>query len=254
MYNFPQVNNNLDPVTIRLGIVTPMANEKESAIQFIKDVLQQCSTFNFKSISFYIIFDNVCTDGTMDMLKEEFKDNQEIKIIFAPENRNVVDAYFRGYREALSGQNDWILEIDAGFSHQPKDIPLFFEAMQQGYECAFGSRFIKGSVYKPNNLKSYVISKGGSILTNLLIGTHMLDMTSGFEIFSHSVLSSIIKRGIRSKGPFFQTEIKTYAHKYNFITIPIHYKDASHTISRSTLSDSFSCLWHLFRKRLANTL
>ena len=147
-----KTNNPLDLSSIRLGIVCPMANEKESAEKFVGEVLLKCRPFNFKTITLFIIFDNSCTDGTMDILKDSFKDDPEVKIIYAPENLNVVDAYLCGYNKAISERNDWILEIDAGFSHQPSDIPLFFETMHQGFDCVFGSRFMEGGVYSYNNI------------------------------------------------------------------------------------------------------
>lgn len=236
---------------IRLGIVCPMANEGATAEQFITEVLQICRKYRFQSISFYTIFDRACVDGTMKLLTNMVDRPQELKIIYAPENRSVVDAYLRGYHEALAEKNDWILEIDAGYSHQPSDIHLLFNTMQQGHDCVFGSRFMKGSKYRYNSIYRYFVSKGGTLLINFLIGTRLKDMTSGFELFTSEALSSILNQGICSQGPFFQTEIKTYAHHLSIAEVPIQYKDGSHNIGKDTLIDSFSCLWKLFRKRLA---
>ena len=109
-----------------------------------------------------------------------------LRVVWAPENQCVVDAYVRGYREALIAGVDWILEIDAGFSHQPQDIPQFFDTMLQGYDCVFGSRFMPGGRFSGGSLKRYLISRGGSVLANLVLGTKETDMTSGFELFSRA--------------------------------------------------------------------
>ena len=97
---------------INLGIVCPMANERENAEKFVLDVIEMCKKYNFRSVTMYTIFDNVCTDGTYGLLKE--KDIEGLSVVFAPEKDSVVDAYMRGYKEALDNGNDWILEIDAG--------------------------------------------------------------------------------------------------------------------------------------------
>jgi hypothetical protein len=79
-------------------------------------------------------------------------------------------------------------------------------------------------------------------------------MTGGFELFTHGALREILGRGILSRGPFFQTEIKTYAHGFKITEVPIHYCAASHRIDIKVLRDAFSSLWRLFRLRLRNAL
>jgi dolichol-phosphate mannosyltransferase len=165
-----------------------------------------------------------------------------------------VDAYVRGYREALSAGVDWILEIDAGFSHQPEDIPQFFAAMQQGYDCVFGSRFMKGGRFTGGSMKRYLVSRGGSILTNLALGTKETDMTSGFELFSRAALQMVLKRGIQSRGHFFQTEIKAYCRKLRQVEVPIHYHVQNPNLAGSAVTDSFHHLWRLFKLRRAGEL
>ena len=109
---------------INLGIVCPMANERNSAETFVNLVLEQCR--DFRSVKFFAVLDKVSTDGTRDILANLSKHEPKLCVVWAPTNRCVVDAYVRGYQEALASGCDWILEIDAGFSHQPSDIPKFF--------------------------------------------------------------------------------------------------------------------------------
>jgi dolichol-phosphate mannosyltransferase len=132
-------NSGLMLAEIRLGIVCPIANERSTAVEFVNSVLQQCK--NLKSVKLFVIFDNACKDGTFDLLKDLQDKPPELQVIWAPGNRCIVDAYMRGYRQALDAGCDWILEIDAGFSHQPSDIPQFFDKMAQGYDCVFGNRW-----------------------------------------------------------------------------------------------------------------
>ena len=73
-------------------------------------------------------------------------------------------------------------------------------------------------------------------------------MTSGFEMFSRKTLSWVLDdRGIASRGPFFQTEIKTYCRNLKITELPIHYRAASHNIGKSALKDSFKNLFRLWK-------
>jgi len=135
----------------KLGIVCPMANERSSCEEFVMDVIRECKKFTFKSIEFYVILDNASNDGTYDIIFDLSKKLPELVLVFAPENKCVVDAYIRGYKEALNSGCDWILEIDAGYSHRPSDIHLFFETMIKGYDCVFGSRFCTNGIYDDNS-------------------------------------------------------------------------------------------------------
>lgn len=232
---------------ISLGIVCPMANEETSAVQFVKEVLQRCSSFGFQRVAFFAILDKACRDRTRSLLEELQKTQQELRVIWAPEDRCVVDAYVRGYREALDAGCDWILEIDAGFSHQPDNIPRFFEKMSEGYDCVFGSRFCEGGQISDSSRKRKFLSRGGTVLTNALMGTRLKDMTSGFELFSRAALEQVLEKGIKSRGHFFQTEIKINCHNLNIVEVPIHYRAASNSVNQHVIKDSLSNLWRMYR-------
>ena len=250
--NSPETNNNHRFSETSLGIVCPMANERENAIKFINAVLEQCK--GFKTVIFFAVFDKACKDGTFDLLTELQDKPPQLQLVWSPENRCVVDAYLRGYREALDTGCNWILEIDAGFSHQPPEIPQFFHKMAQGYDCVFGSRFCTGGDFSDAPFSRYVISRWGSVITNFLLGTKLKDMTSGFELFTNATLQKIMEKGIQSRGHFFQTEIKVYCRNLRFAEVPIHYRNPSQNVDSSVLMDAFSNLFRLFRKRLFGNL
>lgn len=235
---------------VELGIVCPMANEGDDAVAFCKEVLEHCS--GFKKVIFFAVFDRVTKDSSLDQMRELERIEPRLCVVWAPENRCVVDAYLRGYKEALESGSDWILEIDAGFSHQPRDIPQFFDAMEEGMDCVFGSRSL-GS-FKDSSMKRRLVSGGGTKLANLLLGTRQTDMTSGFELFSRETLSLVLGRGIQSRAHFFQTEIKTYCRNLRFVEVPINYRAASPRLSSSALADAFKQLWRLFQLRLEGHL
>lgn len=229
-----------------------MANEGANAVAFVDAVLARCGEFRVRT--FVAVLDRASTDNTIDLLTEHSRATPDLKVVWAPENRGVVDAYMRGYREALALNPDWILEIDAGFSHQPEDIPVLFARMLEGYDCVFGSRFVKGGSISDSSRKRYWVSWGGTVLTNLLLGTKLHDMTSGFQLFTREALQQILHRGVRSRGPFFQTEMKTYARRMKVAEVPIQYRAASHNVGQRQIKDAFENLWRLFCMRVAGKI
>src|SRR5438105_3871894 len=230
-----------------LGVVCPMANESATAAQFVRAVLEQC--FFASKVIFFAVVDRASRDNTRDVLESLAKNDSRLNVVWAPQNRCVVDAYMAGYAAALQAECDWILEIDAGFSHQPSDIPTLLRKMSEGYDCVFGSRFCKGGKIQESSTKRYLISRAGTLLVNALLGTRLSDMTSGFELFRASALDSV-RNLIRSRGPFFQTEIKAHCHRYQIVEVPILYRAASHKIGAGSMADALTNLWRLFRLRL----
>lgn len=235
-----------------LAIVTPMANESARAVEFIESVLSETNTI--QQVIHLVILDQASKDNTRQILEGYAKIESRLHVVWAEESCGIQDAYFRGYQEALKTGADWILEIDAGFSHQPSDIQKFLEAASYSYDCVFGSRFCADALFENHSIKRLIISKGGTLLVNLLLGTRLTDMTGGYQMFSRSALSSILKRGLRSKGQFFQTEMRAYCHGLNITEVPIHYIMTSNYVPTTALLDGVRQLIHLTRLRLMGQL
>jgi dolichol-phosphate mannosyltransferase len=235
---------------VDLGVVCPMANEGDESVRFCREVLEVCS--GFRTITFFAVFDRSNKDSSWDQMRELERTEDRLRVIWAPENSCVADAYLRGYMEALDAGCDWILEIDAGFSHQPLEIPQFFDAMELGMDCVFGSRSL--GCFKSTSVRRRVISWSGTFLSNLLLGTKLTDMTSGFEMFSREALSFVINKGVRSRAHFFQTEIKTYCRNMRIIEVPITYRAASPRVGSAELVDAIGQLRRLFQLRLKGQL
>src|SRR3982074_2959443 len=120
------------PMDLQFGIVCPMANEAETAAEFVDAVLAECHRYRFSSVTFFAVVDTASRDNTLGVLELHQVGTPELRVVWAPETRGVADAYVRGYREALAAGCDWILEIDAGFSHMPSDIGSVFRGVGAG--------------------------------------------------------------------------------------------------------------------------
>jgi dolichol-phosphate mannosyltransferase len=232
------------PTRPKFGIVTPLANEENT----IRDLLARILTHLLPHDRIYCVLDNMCKDKTRAIIAEISAKDPRVALVWAPENRCVVDAYFRGYRAAYEDGCEWILEMDGGCSHRPEEIPQYIRGMEQGYDYVGGSRFMPGGSHN-SPITRVFISKGGSILTNLLLKTRMTDMTSGFECFNRRAMEMVLKNGVQSRANFFQTEIRYMMHQLRWLEVPINYTNDCYSIGRSSLRESFRILWNLHKSQ-----
>ncbi len=204
-----------------LAIFVPMANEENNAEKLIKDIFNYERFFN--KFKLFIIIDNVSKDNTIKIVKNLEKEFKNLKLIWAPENKNVVEAYIKGYKTCLETNYEWILELDAGNTHNPSDFKYFLPEMDKDYDCILGSRFCKKGKMLNASYMRIILSLGGSYLTKLFFKINLKDTTSGFQLFRRRVLNKIIAKGIISRDRFFQTEIKIYLRKMKIKEMPISY-------------------------------
>jgi len=230
------------------AMIVPLANEEKEFSAFIDALTRVMDRLSSGRV--YLIVDPISTDSTLDLCRALESKDIRYTTIWAPENRNVVDAYMRGYREAYANGHELILEMDAGLSHDPSALPMFLRVLNEGNECAFGSRFINGGSITESSLKRLLLSKVGTILSNVLLGTRMYDMTSGYQGFHRSVVKRFIDHPLLSKAHFYQTELRYLLRSTRFAEVPIHYKAPSPRVSKRAISNSISVLLHYFILRL----
>jgi len=227
-----------------LSIISPLASEEATVDEFLTRVAAQLEVGD----RLFCVLDNASRDRTRDKVEAFAARDPRVACVWAPENRCVVDAYFRGYRAGLESGADWILEMDGGLSHIPEEIPRFRAAMATGVDFAAGSRFTKGSRYS-GRLTRWLLSRGGTWMANLLLGTRMKDMTSGFECFSRKAMEFVVQRGVRSRGHFFQTEIRFMLREWSWVEVPISYACPSNRVGAGTVGEALRNLWQLRRQR-----
>lgn len=157
----------------------------------------------------------------------------------------------RGFKEAYANGHEIIIEMDAGMSHDPKAIPMFLRVLNEGNECAFGSRFIIGGSMADSPLKRRLLSRGGTILANWLLGTHLYDMTSGYQGFHAHVIARLLDYRLHSTAHFYQTEVRYLLRKFRFAEIPIHYQAPSPRVSKNAIRNALKVLFHYCAKRLS---
>ncbi len=225
--------------------IVPMANESQDFAVFI-GVLQPLLD-RLGNGKMYFVIDKATKDNTLELSQELSARDPRFVTVWAPENRNVVDAYMRGLREAYG--HELIIEMDAGLSHDPRAIPMFLRVLNEGNECAFGSRFCNGGSMADSSLFRKTLSRTGTFLSNTLLGTTMYDMTSGFQGFHRDVVGQVLAYPLLSKAHFYQTEMRYLLRKKRFAEIPIHYRAPSNSVSKKAIRNALDVLWHYFVKR-----
>ena len=232
------------------AIVVPMANEEKDFEPFIEQMNFVINELNPGNVFF--IVDTVSTDKTLELCRDLSSKDSRYITIWAPENRNVVDAYVKGLKVAFDAGCDLIIEMDAGLSHDPRAIPMFLRVLNEGNECAFGSRFINGGSMGNSPFKRRFLSKTGTILANVLLGTKLKDMTSGFQGFHRDVVEKIVHHEFKSKAHFYQTELRYLLRKRRIFEVPIHYQAPSPRVSGKAINNAYKTLLYYFLLRLTN--
>lgn len=230
------------------AVVIPMANEQEEFYPFITTLISVLDKLECGKV--YFIVDNVSKDCTLELCQNLSAKDERFITIWAPENKNVVDAYLKGYKVALKDRHEFIIEMDAGLSHDPKALPMFLRVLNEGNECAFGSRFINGGSICDSTWKRTFLSKFGTIISNILLGTKMYDMTSGYQGFHASIVEKFVTHNLLSKAHFYQTELRYLLRKTRYAEIPIHYWAPSPSVSKKAVYNSINVLLHYFLLRL----
>ena len=188
------------------ALVIPMANEEPDFNPFIVALQHALNELSYGKV--YFIVDNVSKDNTFMLCQSLSQSDSRFQTIWAPENKNVVDAYIRGYKEAMLSDAEYIIEMDAGLSHDPVSLKDFIKLLSENYLCVFGSRFIPGGSMGDSPAKRRSLSKTGTVLANLLLGTRLHDMTSGYQGFHRSMVLLFTNYPLHSKAHFYQTEIR----------------------------------------------
>lgn len=236
------------------AICIPMANEQDSFQSFIDSLTRVIDDYPGSSV--YLVVDKASTDATPELCRQLQEKDSRYHYVWAPENKNVVDAYLRGFREAMKGKPEFIIEMDGGGSHDPRSIHAFVRAMTEGHECAFGSRYINGGSMVGSPFNRRFLSKFGSFVARTLLSCPMKDATSGYEAFSYDVMEKILAYPLRSSAHFYQTELRYLLRNRNWIEVPIHYTSPSPRVSKNALKNARQCLIyytfkHLFGKQIS---
>lgn len=200
-------------------VIIPMYNERENAAAIIEAVLALPRYFDI------LVIDDNSPDGTAAIVKEKIAEHPgRVNIIERQGKLGLGTAYITGFKWALAHGYDIICEMDADFSHDPKDLLKLYQATAvDGADVAVGSRYVTGVNVVNWPMGRVLMSFYASKYVRIVTGMPIHDTTAGFVCYRRRVLEALPLDEIKFKGYAFQIEMKFTAYKYGFkvVEVPI---------------------------------
>jgi len=226
-------------------VIIPTYNEIENIERLLQQVLTQDETIEV------LVIDDNSPDGTALRVKFMQSCEPRIHLLQRPGKMGLGSAYVAGFKFAVEHNYDFILEMDADFSHNPNDIPRLLEAAQK-YDLVIGSRYCDGVniIHWPFKrlLISYFASKYVRVITRMPIK----DPTGGFKCFRRKVLESIDLNKILSDGYAFQIEMnfRAWVKGFHLKEIPIVFTERLNGVSKMSRKIVWEAAWMVWRLQM----
>ena len=210
-------------------VLIPTYNEKENIESIIASVLSFASNYHV------LVIDDGSPDGTANLVRGIMQNYPERVFLECRSGKlGLGTAYIHGFKWALAKGYDYIIEMDADFSHNPNDLDRLCAACDAGADVAVGSRYVKGGATENWPLDRKIYSQGGSAYTRIITGIPVKDPTAGFVCYKNKVLATMNLDNIKFIGYAFQIEMKFAAWRLGFkITeVPILFIDRKIGVSK----------------------
>lgn len=230
----------------RAIVIIPTYNEIENVEDIIRAVLSQNEEFDV------LIVDDGSPDGTGAKVKEMMTSESRIHILEREGKLGLGTAYLAGFRYGLAKDFEFIFEMDADFSHPPKDLNNLYKACKNGADVAIGSRYTKGGGVKNWSNYRLFLSRGASLYVRMITFMPVMDPTAGFKCYRRKVLEVIDLDKINSVGYAFQIEMKyaAYQNGFKIEEVPIIFADRIKGTSKMDGSIIKEAIWGVLNMRL----
>ena len=242
-------------------VIIPTYNERENIEKIIDAVMDLQLNFHV------LVIDDDSPDGTADIIKSLMpRYSGQLFLEQRTGKLGLGTAYIHGFKWAIDKRYNFIFEMDADFSHNPKDLERLYTACKDGAAVAVGSRYVKGGAVANWPANRILLSKGASVYTRLITWMPVKDPTAGFVCYRKEVLEAINLDGIEFVGYAFQIEMKFAAWKLGFKIkeVPITFIDREFGASKmnkgiikegvlGVLKLRWHSLFKNYRKRVTNT-
>ncbi|HEV2712851.1 MAG TPA: polyprenol monophosphomannose synthase [Gaiellaceae bacterium] len=199
-----------------------------------------------------LVIDDNSPDGTGEIADRLAAERERVDVLHRPSKEGLGPAYLDGFRRALELGADLIFEMDCDFSHDPADVPRLVDAAG-GADLVIGSRYVPGGGTQNWGRLRRLISRGGSLYAQLLLGVPIRDLTGGFKCYRRKVLETIELGAIDSKGYAFQIETtyRTLRAGFRVVEVPIVFVDREVGGSKMSKAIVWEAVWKVPALRLA---
>jgi dolichol-phosphate mannosyltransferase len=245
----------------RALIIIPTYNEQENIVRLVHEIFAQQPRCADVELNLLIVDDN-SPDGTSEIVRElQAREDPEFKrvhLLTRPAKMGLGTAYVTGFKYGVREGFDYIFEMDADFSHDPKEIPNFLREIEH-YDMVLGSRYIPGAHITNWPKRRLMLSYNANVYARIITGIPVRDATGGFKCFRRKVLEGIDLNDIRSNGYAFQIEMNFRAWRKGFRIkeIPITFADrhaGSSKMSRAIVREAVGMVWKLKARALSGEL
>lgn len=223
-------------------VIIPTYDEKDNVGPIADAVLE-----NLENGEVLFVDDN-SPDGTGRIADEMAAANPRIHVLHRPGKQGLGRAYIAGFKWALEKGYDRIFEMDADFSHDPRELPNFIKAAENA-DIVLGSRYIGGIRVMNWPLGRLLISTFAGVFVRAVTGMPVLDPTGGFKCFRREVLESINLDKVTSNGYSFQIEMshRAWMKRFRIVEIPITFEDRRAGYSKMSSSIAFEAFCKVWR-------
>lgn len=233
---------------MKILIIIPTYNELENLPRLLPEVLSKDDGIDV------LIVDDNSPDGTSAFVESQMKNNNRIHLIKRSSKQGLGTAYIAGFKYALQNGYDFVFEMDADFSHDPKEIPRFLDEIKNS-DVVLGSRYINGVNVINWPMRRLLLSSFANLYTRFITGMPVHDATGGFKCFRIKVLQAIDLNKVKSNGYAFQIEMSFKAWKKGFKVkeIPIIFVDrvkGKSKMSRKIVREAVTMVWKLRLKSI----
>jgi dolichol-phosphate mannosyltransferase len=227
MLLFPKVHGieNLMLATLKKTVImVPTYNEKGNISRLIEEIMALKVPGNELHV---LVVDDNSPDGTSQVVAEIAAKNPRVKIITRTQQRGRGSAGIHGFREALASGADYVIEMDADFSHHPRYLPELIAAAENGADVVLGSRFVKGGADKDRGTYRQTVTKLAGFYVRSLLKLKIRDVSSGYRCFKRSALEQLDLDNLISTGPSIVLEIlfKSVMKGMKITEVPIVFID-----------------------------
>ncbi|MFZ5438733.1 MAG: polyprenol monophosphomannose synthase [Myxococcota bacterium] len=225
-------------------VIIPTYNERDNLGPITEAVLKADPRVDI------LVVDDNSPDGTGQLADELAAKEPRIRVLHREKKQGLGRAYLHAFRWALAEKYQFIIEMDADFSHDPKYLPKLIDTAQSGADIALGSRYVEGGGTVNWGVSRQIISKGGSLYARTILGVDVRDLTGGFKCFNRRVLETIDLDAVQSSGYAFQIELTYRALKKGFTVkeVPIVFEDrrvGQSKMSRKIFLEAVRMVWKL---------
>ncbi|PIQ10040.1 MAG: dolichyl-phosphate beta-D-mannosyltransferase [Ignavibacteriales bacterium CG18_big_fil_WC_8_21_14_2_50_31_20] len=224
-------------------VVIPTYNECENIEKMIHRLIEL-----YPNIHILVVDDN-SPDGTGKYVEDKSKEDDRIHVIHRAGKLGLGTAYVAGFKYVLERDYDYVVQMDADFSHDPKDVGRLLEAIEEN-DLVIGSRYIQGVNVINWPMSRLLLSYFASIYTRVITGMPVMDATGGFKCFKREVLEKLNLDKVKSNGYSFQIEMnfKTYKMNFRIKEIPIVFTDrveGTSKMSKKIVHEAVAMVWKL---------